>query len=161
MLLQAYQQHYSPWLIHILFLIGVHASMWVGYKTGKWLQRRYKDSQFVAYAQKKATIFEEYLGKRCLRFALILLGIINPASVNAFFLSWLPIRFKSMYGYLIFGVLVWYVLEWMVVIGISTFVTGSYITIYALLIAAVLISVAAKHIHKRIKKRHAHTNPPR
>ncbi len=64
LLLEAYQYHYSIWIIHALFVIATLVDVAVGYLLGVWMQRRLAGSnaRIVRYSLRTAEAFSEFAG---------------------------------------------------------------------------------------------------
>jgi len=125
-LLTAYQQNYSLWIITGIFIVATLITTTIGFFLGKWVQRRFKDSKVVKYSEAKARDLERSLGPKGSRAALVILGIFNFNYINAFLASWLSLSYKEVLLYVLISDLWWFLIDLAVILGVKTFVDPQY-----------------------------------
>jgi membrane protein DedA with SNARE-associated domain len=76
-LLKAYHDGRSLWLIHLLFICATAFDIWAGYEIGKLSQSKFPDSRFVKFVRKWTARAENYIGHHGKKVSLLFLGFIN------------------------------------------------------------------------------------
>lgn len=89
-LLEAYQLHYSIWIIHALFCAATLLDILIGYYAASYIDRKFGDQRLVAWAKAKFEKFDAFVGEKGKIAALIVYApIIFPFS--GIFIPWLDI----------------------------------------------------------------------
>ena len=144
-MLEAYQNHYSVWLMHLLYILATLFDIVVGYWIGKIFHDRFAKSRFSNYARRKMDEFSEMSGKYGKKIALIVFGpIIFP--ISAVLAPWLEVSFvDALIFFLIGDVIFWYAFEWLAVLGIKSVIPDPTLALYALVALIIVIIIAIRH----------------
>jgi membrane protein YqaA with SNARE-associated domain len=142
------------WLVNLLWIIATTIDICAGYALGKWIQRRFSGSAFVAWTARWAARIEEFIGKKGERFAVILIGVINFPWLNAFAVSWLKLSFRNIFVLLFIGDVIYWALEWAINIGVRSVFTNSHTALYIVIALGLVLSLASKFLlDKALKKK--------
>jgi membrane protein YqaA with SNARE-associated domain len=152
-LLNAYQQNVSMWLVFGVFILATTLIISAGFGLGKFIQKRFGSSKIVTYSEKKVKKLESVLGPKGTRFGLVFLGLVNFNHINGFLASWLSIPFKEALFYLFIGDLTWYILEMAIIFGVSTFIDPTY-AVYVVLGISLAVSVVLGIAHNKMTRRY-------
>jgi membrane protein YqaA with SNARE-associated domain len=154
-LLQAHQLGYSVIVMTLIFLAASIFDVFVGYKLGTWLQKRFAERKIVAHFKHQVQSLEQLLGSRGYRLVLTMLGFVNFNYVNAFLASWTQLPFKTIATYLVLGDMLWYCTASVVIRGITTFVNPFY-AIYVVMGISIGFLILSSVLHRRFLKSHLH-----
>jgi hypothetical protein len=144
--------HLNLILINIIWLIATIIDIYIGYKIGKWTQKKFEKTKIVTKSVVWATRIENFIGKQGESFTLILLGIINFPYANSFLGSWLKISFKKLFLLIFIGDVIYWAIEWGINIGIRTFITNSSTALYTVIGIGLLFTIFSKAIFSRLLK---------
>jgi len=144
-LVKSHALHLNLWIVHLTFLVGTLFDIWIGYRAGKYAQKRFHSSRLEQFVAGRANQLEKAMGKRGKRFALVVLGFISFAHVDAFVFSWLDIPFRTVLFYVALGDTLQYILLWATIAGAVT-VTHSFslVLLVAVAVSAGIIVVVER-----------------
>ena len=151
-LLEAFQKHYTIWIIHIVFLLGTGIGITVGYWLGQWVQKTFHN-KLVVYIQKKAKRIEGFMGKNGTRLSLVFLSIIDFNFMDSFLSAWLDVSFWEIFIFLFIGNLLWYISQWVIVLGINTYVHNVYQAFSILIGISIILTVIFRLISQKMLKK--------
>ena len=141
------------WIVHLIWLAATMLDIWLGYKIGKWVQKKFHGTKFELFAEKWAGKFERFIGERGEKSTLVLLGVVNFPYINTFLASWFRIPFKNVFILVLIGDAIYYSIEWGINIGVRHFIVDPHIALYAVIALGLLFSIFSKKIlNKMIKK---------
>lgn len=154
-LLQAYQSHYNPWIIHLLFTVATLFDIIIGYIIGSYLQKKFSNHRLISYLQTNFEKFLAFIGKRGKVLGLILFApMIFP--ISAFFIPWLGITLLEALVYVFIGeVIIWYGSEWLLVLTTKAFVSDSHTALYVISGTLIVISIGTKLIIRHTKRKNS------
>ena len=144
--------HLDLLLVNLIWLAASALDIWIGYKIGKWIQKRYRGKKFILLSEQWAKKLENFIGKKGEKFALILLGVVNVPYLNSFIASWLDIPFKSLFTYILIGDAIYWIIEWGINIGARSLFTDPHSALYAVIGAGLVFSIFSKMIMDRVLK---------
>lgn len=139
--------------MHAIFCIATIIDIFVGYKIGSYIHKRYKDKQLVTYLRRKLETFLEFIGKNGkIVGLLVFVPLIFP--ISAIFLPWLNIKLREAFIYVLIGeIIIWYGSEWLLVLTTKAFVSDARLALYAVFVVLLLISIATKLLIKKYRKK--------
>ncbi|MCX6757747.1 MAG: hypothetical protein NTZ44_02625 [Candidatus Nomurabacteria bacterium] len=144
--------HINIFLINFIWIIATVFDIWFGYKVGKFVQKKFKDTRFELWSFRWAGRIENFIGQKGKKFVLILLGIINFPYANSFLASWLTLSFKDIFTYLFIGDVLYWAIEWGINIGVRSFVIDPHLALYIVIGAGLLLLVISKIILSKVLK---------
>jgi len=147
------------WIVNLIWLAATLVDIYLGYRIGKWIQKKYAGKKFVVVAEKLASKIENFIGRSGENFALILIGVINFPYLNAFLASWLPIRFRNAFVLILIGDAIYWAIEWGINIGVRTHVSDPHTALYIVIFLGLLFSVLSKTILNRIMRKESAQRP--
>lgn len=139
-------------IFNLIWVLGAVFDIWLGYRIGKWVQKRFSQTKFVAKSFVWATRLENFIGRRGEVFALVLLGIINFPYINSFIGSWLKIPFKKLFLYIFIGDVIYWGIEWAINIGVRSFVSNTQTALYIVVGLGLLFAIFSKAILNKVLK---------
>ena len=149
-LFEAYGAHYNIWMIHVIFVVATTIDILVGYYLARYLKRRFGQSKFVAWLDKKSKSFSGVEGKWGDR-AVLLLATFLIFPVSILLAPWLDISFAELFVISFIGELLsWYIPLWLLVLGIKDAMSGEQnaVIIFVILI---LLWLVVRYIQRKIK----------
>src|ERR1700758_1531086 len=84
LLTKVFQGQYSVFLITILFVFATVIDIFIGYWIERYVKKRWNKGQVRAFAKKWSDRLFSYVGKRGVRFYLLLLGYFSFPYLNSF-----------------------------------------------------------------------------
>ncbi len=152
-LLQAYQDHYNVWLIHLLFVAATVFDILVTYYLGVFIQKRFGNRRISLWLKKKLEQFSSFIGEKGRVVALIVYApMLFP--VSGFFIPWLDIPLGQALPYLFIGeTIFWYLYVWLLVLGVRSVTSNAQSALYLILIVGAAVALSAKYFSRRPAKK--------
>jgi hypothetical protein len=139
LIFETHQGAYTPWIIHLIFLIVSAFDIWIGFIIGRWVKRKYHTGKIIRFVEKWTARFEAYSGKKGKRIALLAFGFISSPYITSFIASWLDVSFAEMFVLIFFSDILWYIGTWLVIIGVTAFVPNPVHALIVIIIISLLI----------------------
>jgi membrane protein YqaA with SNARE-associated domain len=150
---QARSLHLNLFVINLIWLIATVIDIWLGYKIGKWIQKKFQGTKLVTKSLLWATRFENFIGRKGENFALIFIGVINFPYLNTFIGSWLKVPFKKLFLLIFIGDAIYWSIEWAINIGVRSFITNTTTALYVVIGLGLLFAIFSKSILNKVLKR--------
>lgn len=136
---KTYNGHYNVILIHLLFIVATLLDIWTGFYVGKFVQKKYPNGKLTRFTKKWIDKFQNYIGKKGKRLAILILGAFGFPYVNAFIVSWLNVSFREATVILTIGNMISYTLLWLIVLGITSLIPNPLIAFAAIIGVSIII----------------------
>lgn len=149
LLAKVFQGEYSIFIITVLFVFATVVDIFIGYGIERYVKKRWNKGKVKAFAKSWSARLFSYVGKRGVRFYLLLLGYFSFPYLNAFITAWLDIPFWDSFWYLFAGNIIFYISVSLLVLGITSVIPNPFYALLAVIAVTVVFIIGIRILKSR------------